>query len=107
MELNEIERSLPFDLEHYLTVSAHLSNNTAMKYIKVLKRILRVAVHQGWLENNPIDGFRCPYEEPQLERLTMTEVMKLYNATILCGRLAEVRDVFLFSCYTGFAYQDV
>ncbi len=37
----------------------------------------------------------------------MTEVMKLYNTKITCERLAEVRDVFLFSCYTGFAYQDV
>lgn len=37
----------------------------------------------------------------------MEEVMTLYHKEFTVERLAEVRDVFLFSCYTGFAYQDV
>lgn len=31
----------------------------------------------------------------------------LYTKELDTERLSEVRDVFIFSCYTGFAYQDV
>jgi len=37
----------------------------------------------------------------------MEEIMALYHKEFASERLTEVRDVFLFSCYTGFAYQDV
>jgi site-specific recombinase XerD len=105
--LSDIKPAFAEDFEHYLLTIDKVSSNTAMKYIKVVKRVLKTAIRQGWLEKNPIDGFKCPYEEPQRERLTMTEIMHLYNFEFTSKRLGEVRDVFLFSCFTGFAYQDV
>lgn len=65
-----------------------------------------MAVEQGWLPNNPLGNFKCTYEEPERERLTMDEVMALYRKE-LHPRLAEVRDIYLFCCFTGFAYADV
>jgi hypothetical protein len=49
-----------------------------MKYIRILKRVLKFAVDQAWLETNPLGRFKCTYEEPSRERLTMEEVMTLY-----------------------------
>ena len=37
----------------------------------------------------------------------MEEVVTIYTKELDIDRLTEVRDVFIFSCYTGFAYQDV
>jgi integrase len=64
-----------------------------------------MAVDQGWLPVN-IGGFKCTYEDPQRERLTMEEIMVLYNKELI-PRLAEVRDIYLFCCFTGYAYMDV
>jgi hypothetical protein len=50
---------------------------------------------------------RCTYKEPARERLTMEKVVTIYTKEFDVDRLTEVRDVFIFSCYTGFAYQDV
>jgi site-specific recombinase XerD len=107
LPLKEIKPAIAGDFEHFLVTHEKGCNNTAMKYIRILKRVLKFAVDQGWLETNPVGRFKCTYIEPSRERLTMEEVMNLYHKDFAVERLAEVRDVFLFSCYTGFAYQDV
>lgn len=65
-----------------------------------------MSVDQGWIPANPLGGFKCSYEDPQRERLTMDEIMDLYNKELI-PRLAEVRDIYLFCCFTGYAYTDV
>ena len=107
LPLKEIKPAIAGDFEHFLVTHEKGCNNTAMKYIRILKRVLKFAVDQGWLETNPVGRFKCTYVEPSRERLTMEEVMTMYHKEFAVERLAEVRDVFLFSCYTGFAYQDV
>jgi site-specific recombinase XerD len=107
MLLKDIKASFAFDFEHYLTTHDRVSSNTAMKYIKIFKRVLKMAVDHDWITASPFTGFKCSYTEPQRERLTMDEVMILYQKELVIARLAEVRDVYLFCCFTGFAYQDV
>ncbi|MBS1597307.1 MAG: site-specific integrase [Bacteroidetes bacterium] len=105
--LGEIKKSFAPDLEHFLLTQHRLSNNSAMKYIRILKRMMKYATDQDWLANNPLNGFKCSYIEPHRERLTWDEVMMLYKKEFQIDRLSEVRDVFIFCCFTGYAYQDV
>jgi hypothetical protein len=107
LQLREIKPSFAGDFEHFLMTHEKGCSNTAMKYIRILKRILKFAVDQGWLTAHPLASFKCTYKEPARERLTMEEVVTLYTKELDTERLSEVRDVFIFSCYTGFAYQDV
>ncbi|MBO9200238.1 MULTISPECIES: site-specific integrase [Niastella] len=107
MLLREIKPSFAGDFEHFLMTHEKGCSNTAMKYIRIFKRILKFAVDQGWLAVHPLASFKCTYKEPPRERLTMEEVTAIYAKEIEMDRLGEVRDVFIFSCYTGFAYQDV
>lgn len=107
LPLPEIKFSLAADFEHFLTTVQLMGGNTAMKYIKIVKQVLKMTVDNGWLPNNPLGGFKCIYEEPDRERLTMDEIMMLYNKQLEIERLDEVRDIYLFCCFTGFAYVDV
>jgi site-specific recombinase XerD len=106
IKLSEIKTSFIPELEHYLITKDKLSNNSAMKYIHTFKRIIKFATDQAWIDKNPTTQFRCTYNPPQRERLTIEEIMKLYHKN-LPPRLAEVRDVFVFCCFTGFSYIDV
>lgn len=106
MKLSEIRLSFVTELEHYLVTKDKLSNNSAMKYIHTFKRIIKFAVDQEWMSKNPTTAFRCTYYPPQREYLTMDEIIKLYKKD-LTTRLAEVRDVFVFCCFTGFGYIDL
>jgi len=105
--LKDIKSSLAPDLEHFFTTVQMISGNTAMKYIKILKQVIKMSVENGWLASNPLSGFKCTYEEPERDRLTMEELMIIYNKDLDLERLIEVRDIYLFCCFTGFAYLDV
>jgi hypothetical protein len=71
LALTEIKHAFAADIEHYLTTEQRIGTNTAMKYVKILKQVLKMSVDQGWLPANPLGGFKCTYEEPQRERLIM------------------------------------
>ncbi|HEY0177658.1 MAG TPA: site-specific integrase [Pedobacter sp.] len=103
--LNEVNLTFADDLFHYFTVHDGLGENAAMKYISHLKQILKAAKGR-WLESNPIEDFKCPYVQPDREALSMEQLVKLHKKTFI-NRLEEIKDVFLFCCFTGFAYKEV
>jgi site-specific recombinase XerD len=105
--LNDIKRPFAGEFYHYLTTTEKGCNNTALKYIRTLRRFLKLAVDREWLTINHLANYKCKYVQPNRDYLTMSEVMRLYKKNLHIPRLSEVRDVFLFACFTGFAYQDV
>lgn len=105
--LSELSMAFITEFEHYLLINEKLQMNSAHKYIVNLKRIINVAVSLDWLPKNPFDSFHCTYTNPEREILTQEELDRIQLKEISISRLREVRDVFLFCCYTGFAYADV
>ncbi|PKR79450.1 integrase [Brumimicrobium salinarum] len=107
MLLSELRLRFATELEHYLLTQDDLHINTAHKYIKNIKTVLNMAVGLDWISSNPFNNFRCTYIAPKREVLTQEEIDKIRFKEIDIKRLAEVRDVFIFCCYTGFAYSDI
>jgi site-specific recombinase XerD len=105
--LQDLSLKFVTEFEHYLLVHERMQTNSAHKYIVNLKRIMNVAVSLEWIVKNPFDNFRCSYTNPEREILTQSELDVMLHKKIDIPRLAEVRDIFLFCCYTGFAYADV
>lgn len=107
MPLPDLRLRFVTEFEHYLLTKGKLQTNTAHKYIKNLKKIMNMAVGLDWIPSNPFNNFRCSYTAPKREVLTQEELDILKSKEIHIPRLSEVRDVFLFCCYTGFAYSDI
>jgi len=95
------------DFLHYLTTHDQLSKNTAMKHIKNTKQMLRWATKQGYAKVNPLADFKCTYKDPKRPRLELHELMKMYRTPMPIQRLEEVKDVYIFGCFTGYAYMDL
>ena len=66
-----------------------------------------MSVCLDWIPSNPFNNFRCSYTSPERQVLTQDELNLIMKKDIDIERLNEVRDVFIFCCYTGFAYSDV
>lgn len=83
-----------------------LRNNTTNKELKRLKRILEFAVKEGYLSVNP---FRLMLKEEKLDYnvLSKQEIDHLLSITFEQPRLTEIRDIFVFQCYTGLSYSDL
>lgn len=107
MPLPEMRLRFVTEFEHYLLTIDKLQSNTAHKYIKNLKKVMNMAVGLDWIPSNPFNQFKCSYSSPEREILNQDEITTLFTKKLHTPRLEEVRDVFIFCCYTGFAYSDV
>ena len=92
---------------YYLKTRLNLSHNSALKYLSYFKKIVRVAYANGWVEKDPFYNFKLKVQVIDREFLTKEEIIKIMEKEFTIPRMEHVRDVFLFSCYTGLAYVDV
>ena len=84
------------------------NNNTAMKFIQRFRAVFNYAINLGAQANtDPFVNFKFHYDEVEREILTLDEINSIYNKKFASKRLAQVRDIFIFSCFTGLAYIDV
>src|ERR1700744_1146246 len=65
------------------------------------------ALRNGWLQRDPFIGFNLSLREGEREALTAEELETMTGKNFATDRLAQVRDIFLFSCFTGLAYADL
>ncbi len=61
----------------------------------------------GWLSKDPFLSYKAKLKAIERPYLTKEEIQTIYEREFASDRLNQVRDIFLFSCYTGFAYIDV
>jgi site-specific recombinase XerD len=94
------------NFEKYLKIHEGIEHNTTMSYIKRLKRILTIAVNNKWIAHNPFLAFKCTTRKVSRTHLSEQELSVLSLKEFKIKRLEEVRDCFLFSCYTGYAFVD-
>lgn len=91
----------------FLTLHNENCNNTAMKHVKNLKQVVERAANMGWVSHNLLRAFKCRYDEPDKEGIIMQDVSNILNTDFKDASLNRVRDVFIFGCFTGYAYQDL
>ncbi len=95
------------DFEHYLKTVKELGHNTTLKMVRNLKKVVKMAVENGWLKQHPFSGYSLQWQEADTVFLEEKELKKLENAELANESLREARDVFVFCCYTGLAYVDL
>jgi site-specific recombinase XerD len=72
-----------------------------------MRKIVNYCLKSGWLQKDPFFGYKMAQKEVVRQYLTETELKTLADKKFVIDRLSQVRDVFLFSCYTGLAFIDV
>ncbi|MDR0832613.1 MAG: site-specific integrase [Candidatus Symbiothrix sp.] len=93
--------------DFYLRIDRNMENNTIAAHMKNLKKIIRRAIRQGTLKHNPFYTYACQSEEKVCRHLEPEEIEKLMQTPVAEEKLCYIRDIFVFSCYTGLAYADV
>lgn len=91
----------------YLRKECNCENNSSMKTMQRLRKIVYFAKNMGETMADPFQSFRVHFESVDREILTQEEIDTIYNKEFITGRLEQIRDVFVFACYTGLSYIDV
>ncbi|MBC8112587.1 MAG: site-specific integrase [Verrucomicrobia bacterium] len=107
MVLSELNHEFITQFEFWCKTVQGCNHNSTMKYIISLRKIIRLAIDNDWLTKNPFTRFKVTHKESKREALTGEEMQRMITKEFSISRLEQIRDVFIFCCYTGLAYADV
>ena len=107
IDITKIDHAFITDYEFWLRSVRNCANNTAVKYIKNFNKIIKLCLANDWLDKNPFANYKSKVKEVERVYLTETEIQSIIEKNFKTERLSLVRDIFLFSCFTGLAYVDV
>ncbi|HNQ67850.1 MAG TPA: site-specific integrase [Bacteroidales bacterium] len=105
--LSELDHEFITYYEIYFKTVRKCAHNTTMKYIKNFKKIVRLAITNGHLDRDPFANFKMRLRKVDRGFLSEDELKILINKKFNTTRLEQVRDCFLFSCFTGLAHSDL
>lgn len=107
IDIRKIDHEFITSYEFYLKSVCNCCQNTTSKYIKNFGKIIRICLANGWLQKNPFINYKSKMVEVERAFLSMEEIETMLNKVFVSDRLNLVKDIFLFSCFTGLAYADV
>ncbi len=107
MALTELKFQFITELEFYLKTVKSCNHNSTLKYIRNFRKIVNMAIRNEWMEKDPFMKYQVKLKETKRGYLTEEDLQNLEDKIIDMERLDQVRDVFVFCCYTGLAYADI
>lgn len=107
IDIRKIDHEFVTSYEFYLKSVHKCNQNTTAKYIKNFGKIVRICLANGWIERDPFINYKCKIVEVERAFLSQDEIETMFNKVLATDRLNQVKDIFLFSCFTGLAYVDV
>jgi site-specific recombinase XerD len=107
LELKDLDYEFVKDFSVWLKTIKNCNHNSSMKYISTLKSVLIECKRKKWLKEDPFSEFKTASNEVEIIPLDEVDLAAIEKKVFDIERLDLVKDIFLFSCYTGLAYIDV
>ncbi len=107
INIDKIDHAFITEYEFYLRSVRRCNNNSAVKYVKNFHKIINQCIANGWLVKDPFANYKAKIKEVIREFLSEEEIERIMDKKFVSERLGLVRDIFVFSCFTGLAYIDV
>ncbi len=107
MAFRALTPSFVADYDYYLRVELRFAPQTIVNTIGQLRRIVKIAINNGLIRNDPFVGYEFITPPLVPKSLTAVELKKLIKAKLSRPNLNFIRDMFLFSSFTGIAFSDM
>lgn len=107
IDIKQLNYEFISNYEFWLKSVRKCDHNTTVKYLSNFKKIVHICIKHGWLDKDPFVGFKMTKREVERPFLVEEELTRIINEDFKMPRLRQVRDIFIFCCYTGLAYADV
>ena len=93
--------------DRWLRAECHLAPNSVWGYMIALKHIFALARNEGLMKINPFASYINSYTGVDRGYLSEDELMLLMKVRPRNIMEEQVRDIFLFSAFTGLSYVDI
>lgn len=108
ISFRELDYNIVIGFERFMrSTLADCCNNTIVRKMRTLKTIMIDARKRGLLTNDPFVSYKAHFTPTNRGYLEDSEVQLLIDHKFHCKRLEQIRDFFVFSCFTGLAYADM
>jgi len=107
ISFKEITPKVIQDYEVFLKTERNCNQNSTVKYIRNVGKIIRMGVDNGWLKTDPFSKLTLKTTEVDKPFLTKKELELLLDKKFPSSRMEQVKDIFVFCCFTGLAFIDV
>lgn len=91
----------------FLRTDKGMAQNSSTKHLKLLKKIINVAVANSYMTFNPFMTYKVEREPVEIDFLDEEELRRIINIDTPLPRLERAKDMFLFGCFTGLSYIDI
>ena len=103
----ELDLMIINDFDIYLRTKLSMKQNSASKTVQFLKTVVLSMVRCGAIERDPFTNYRFQWKQASRDFLSEEELTSIMEKKFVTPRLEAVRDIFIFSCFTGLAYIDI
>lgn len=107
ININKVDHAFIIEYDFYLRSVRKCANNSAVKYLKNFGKIIRLCLSSGYIAIDPFLRYKAKLKKVNRVYLTSEEIQVMAKKQFATERLQQVRDIFLFCCFTGLAYIDV
>lgn len=105
--LNELDYAFIVEFEYYLKIEKNQKQVTVNKALQRFKKVIKTAVINKYIESFPFHEHKPKKVTTRVLFLTTDELAKLESHTFSQIRLQKVKDMFVFCCYTGLAFNEM
>ena len=105
--LKELKLQFLHDFEYYLKVEKKQAQITINKSIQRFRKPVKVAVAEGYLDRDPFILYKTKSAKKEVVFLSVDELKNLEAYKFSQPRLEDVKNMFIFCCYSGLAYAEM
>ena len=107
VRLKDLDLKFIKDLEYFFKTELKLKQATVYRSIQRVKKIIQFAIAENYLKKDPFHLYKNKKYKTVIVYLTDEELKRLEKHTFNQIRLQQVKDLFVFCCYTGLAYTEM
>ncbi len=105
--LRGLDRVFYDDFEVFLRINCNLKPKSVHEHLYRLKKMTMRAVSQGTLRRDPYCRLHPALPKRKSRHMKLEDLRKLMETPVEKPQLQFVRDMFIFSTFTGLAYADL
>jgi len=107
LKLEQLDLKFIKGLEYYWKTEKKLRQATIYRNMQRVKKMIQFAIDENYLQKNPFSLYKNKKYKGTIVFLSDVELKRLMNHNFAQKRLQQIKDMFVFCCYTGLAYQEM
>ena len=107
MAFRELTSDFIREFDFFLRIDKECTHNTVWVYTMPVIALAELAIKKGLIRDNPFEDYEISMEETDRSYLLKEDVETLMLLKPSKPRYELVKDLFIFSCFTGLSYIDI